>query len=60
MAYGSVRELEYQLSLAWRLSYLPKPNYEQLSGLCRETGKVLSGLIRSFRQRGSSTSKPTG
>ena len=49
MAYGSARELEYQLSLGYRLAYLERPHYEELSTTCRETCKVLSGLIRSLR-----------
>jgi four helix bundle protein len=47
MAHGSARELEYQLSLAFRLSYLPEP-----SGLPRsaiEVSKTLNALVRSLR-----------
>jgi four helix bundle protein len=49
-AYGSVRELEYQLSLAMRLGLLPEEVDNKLSPTCEETGKVLHGLIRSVRQ----------
>lgn len=49
MAYGSVRELEYQISLADRLGYLS--DAEPLNRLVVETAKVLNGLIRSLRQR---------
>lgn len=49
MAYGSARELEYQASLAFRLGYLSKEQYDTLSGACVETSKVLSGLIRAIR-----------
>ena len=48
IAYGSVRELEYQISLAARLGILvdsPTP----LGPMCQETGKVLHGLICSMR-----------
>ncbi len=55
MAYGSVREVEYQLSLAHRLGYLNDQIYEPPRSSCVETSKVLSGLIRSLRSR----SKPT-
>lgn len=52
MAYGSARELEYQISLAIRLGYL-----RDVSGvveLATETAKVLNGLIRSLRSTQSS------
>lgn len=48
MAYGSVRELEYQISLAARLGYLN--DAVPLNRLAVETAKVLNGLIRSLRQ----------
>ena len=46
-AYGSVRELEYQLSLATRLGLLDAAG--KLGPMCEETGRVLHGLIRSMR-----------
>jgi len=49
MAFGSARELEYQLSLARRLEYITKDDAVELEGLAEETLKVLSGLIRSIR-----------
>ena len=49
MAYGSAREVDYQLSLARRLGYLNEEAYESLRQASVETSKVLSGLIRSFR-----------
>jgi four helix bundle protein len=49
IAYGSARELEYQISLATRLGYLPPESSEVLQPTCDETCKVLNGLIRSFR-----------
>lgn len=52
MAYGSSRELEYQVSLAHRLGYLSANEHSALEGQCIETAKVLSGLIRSIRKRG--------
>ena len=50
MAYASARELEYQVSLAHRLGFLPTEKHEKLQSACVETSKVLNGLIRSLRQ----------
>ena len=49
MAYGSCRELEYQISLAHRLKYLDDGAHASLASACEETCKVLNGLIRSLR-----------
>ena len=51
MAYGSARELEYQVSLASRLGYLGPQDHQPLARLCEETGKVLNGLIRALRAK---------
>ena len=48
-AYGSARELEYQLSLASRLGHLGHQEASRLDLMCQETGRVLHGLIRSMR-----------
>jgi len=50
IAYGSFRELEYQLSLAARLGYLTADCTERLSQECTRTSKVLAALIRSLRK----------
>jgi four helix bundle protein len=49
MAFGSTREVGYQLSIAARLGYLPVSADEKLSGQVDETAKVLAGLLRSLR-----------
>lgn len=49
VAYGSARELEYQISVAERL-YLDCASNEW-SSLATETCKVLNGLMRSLRER---------
>jgi len=49
MAFGSLRELEYQLSLAHRLGYLGKSVSDTLQGRCQETTKVLAGLMMALR-----------
>ena len=49
MAYGSARELEYQISLAMRLDYLSEQSHQKLTAAAVETCKVLNGLIRSLR-----------
>jgi len=49
IAFGSFRELDYQVSLAHRLGYLGTDAYEVLQQKCLETSKVLAALIRSLR-----------
>jgi len=50
MAYGSAREVEYQITLAHRLRYLSAEDFQSLNAKCEETAKVLHGLIRSLRK----------
>ncbi|NQT39698.1 MAG: four helix bundle protein [Planctomycetes bacterium] len=54
IAFGSFRELEYQVSLAHRLDYLGTDEHGLLHAKCTETSKVLSALIRSLRTRPNS------
>ena len=51
IAYGSVRELEFQIDLAQKLKFFDAPPFDQLRQLACETGKVLNGLIRSLRDK---------
>ena len=53
IAYGSARELQYQISLAYRLGYLDSRSHQALSAASEETSKVLNGLIRSLRRSAS-------
>lgn len=49
MAFGSTREVEYQLTIAPRLGYLTPGAAEGLGRQADETAKVLAGLLRSLR-----------
>ena len=49
MAYGSAREVQYQLSIAHRLGFLSDTDYKEIESQAAETCKVLNGLIRSIR-----------
>ncbi|MEA2063371.1 MAG: four helix bundle protein [Gemmatimonadota bacterium] len=49
IAFGSAREVEYQMTLAYRLEYLNDSDYKVLINLSIETSKVLSALLKSFR-----------
>lgn len=48
-AYGSARELEYQLTLAKQLGYLSEPAAHDLLPLSEEVGRALHGLIKAIR-----------
>jgi four helix bundle protein len=50
MAYGSAREAEYHISLAFRLGYLSGDCHRTLKAMSEESSKVLNGLIRSLRR----------
>ena len=51
MAFGSVREVEYQLTVAHRLGYLSDDVAGELTYEADETAKVLAGLLRSLRSK---------
>ena len=49
IAFGSLRELHYQLSLSKRLGFLSNEDLSLIEPKVVETEKVLNGLIRSLR-----------
>ena len=50
IAYGSARELEYQVTLAERLGFFDANSGPSMDASCTEVSKVLSGLIRSLKR----------
>jgi four helix bundle protein len=50
MAFGSAREVGYQLTLSERLGYLDSHIATELQRQADETAKVLAGLLRSLRR----------
>jgi four helix bundle protein len=51
MAFGSAQEVQYQLSLAFRLGFVAEADHKTLKDLSEETGRVLGGLIRGLRRK---------
>ncbi len=51
IAFGSIQEVEYQLSLSQRLGFLKATDATATLAIAIEASKVLSGLIRSLRDR---------
>jgi four helix bundle protein len=49
IAYGSIREIEYQLSLALRLGFVMPEAGLKVTDVAAEGARVLNGLIRSLR-----------
>ena len=49
MAFGSLRELHYQLSLSKRLGFLCDRDSSLIEPKIVETEKVLNGLVRALR-----------
>ena len=49
IAFGSLRELHYQLDLSKRLGFLSDEDASQIEPKIIETEKVLNGLIRALR-----------
>ncbi len=50
MAFGSSREVQYQLTVAHRLGYVPDDAAQKVAQQADETAKVLAGLVRSLRR----------
>lgn len=50
IAFGSMRELRYQASLAKRLGFSTTASFDETDKLFEETEKVLGALIRSIRK----------
>jgi len=50
MAFGSLRELHYQLDLSKRLGFMRNQDSSLIEPKIIETEKVLNGLIRSLRK----------
>ena len=50
VAYGSLKELQYQYNLAVRLSYIKENNETGITQKLVETEKVLAALFRKMRQ----------
>ncbi len=50
IAYGSAREVEYQIGLSHRLGFLSATGHDALLPLATETAKVLNGLLRALRR----------
>ena len=62
IARGSLCELETQILIAGRLSYLPESECQHLMDRMNELGRVLRGLARSPQDaapRNASTSRPS-
>src|SRR5450631_2585730 len=49
IAFGSLRELHYQMNLSMRLGFLEEQSSSLIEAKIIETEKVLNGLIRSLR-----------
>jgi len=49
IAFGSLREMHYQLNLSARLGFLPGGESSMIEPKIVETEKVLNALIRSLR-----------
>jgi len=50
IAFGSLREMRYQLSLASRLEYIPGDTYQNLDKKIVVVEKTLNALIRALRK----------
>jgi four helix bundle protein len=51
IAFGSLRELHYQVSLSKRLGYLDGTVFEKCDAHIFEAEKVLGALVRAMRKK---------
>ncbi len=58
IAFGSARELTYQLTIARRLGYLSDDAAANLGAEADETERVLGGLVRYMRSDAGSSPAP--
>ena len=49
IAFGSAKELEYQISLSHRLGFLSTAESQRLEAACSDACKTLNGLIRALK-----------
>ncbi len=49
IAFGSLRELHYQVGLSKRLGFLPNQDFSLIEPKIIETEKVLSGLLKALK-----------
>src|SRR5690349_6816936 len=49
IAFGSARELQYEISLCEKLGYLKSDQARELNEQCTNTAKALNGLLRALR-----------
>ncbi len=50
IAYGSAKEVEYQIGLSHRLGFLAEAPHQDLESRATESAKVLNGLIKALRR----------
>ena len=50
IAHGSLREVETQVLIAQRLTYLTQDRADGLLALAAEVGRLLNGLMKSLRE----------
>jgi len=53
MAFGSLKEVQYQASLAHRLKMVKDEEYDRLRAACQSAVMTLGGLINHYRKRGA-------
>jgi four helix bundle protein len=51
IAFGSLRESNYQLDLSRRLGFLGDQEAQRIGAMAEETEKVLNGLISALRKK---------